>query len=285
MKHIFMLHDIKEHHQFAKNVEEVMQGYDYELVYHTSVSDAQRYIKRCREKARFYIVGGDGTLHQLLQVFVYSEHEIVVLPLGTGNDFCHAMTNEKNPIKLLKQSLSLECQKVDTILMNQVYYLNAACFGLDQVIASSVHEVKPIPLIPKSKSYIVSVLRNVFKYQKQYVEIRTPQEILYQGKVTLCTVNNAIYYGGGFPITPHALLQDGLMDICVVDDVPLRQYPHLISLLLKRKLAQRKEVHYFKEKELFVKCDGACNVDGEKYEESTYHFVIQPHSVNLVIYE
>ena len=285
IKHLFMLHDIKEHHDFAKKVEKVMQDYDYELIYNTSVTAARRYIEHCENPSRFYIVGGDGTLQQLLQSFVYTKHTVVVLPMGTGNDFCHAMTNEKNSIQLLKQSLSLEPQVVDTILMNHTYYINAACFGLDQVIASTVHDVQPIPLVPKSKAYILSILRNVLKYKKQYVEISNENEILYQGKVTLCTVNNAIYYGGGFPITPQALLQDGYMDICVVDDVPLHKYPHLISLLLQRKLSQRKEVHYFKEKELFVKCDGACNVDGEKYEDNTYHFVMQPQSLSLIVYE
>ena len=108
MKHIFMMHDTKRHHDLEGMIHDIMQEYVYEIVYTTSMQDSQKYIQNCLEPSRFYAVGGDGTINGLLQALVHSEHELVILPFGTGNDFCRTLTKEKNIRQLLIQSLKQE---------------------------------------------------------------------------------------------------------------------------------------------------------------------------------
>ena len=73
-------------------------------------------------------------LEEMEQSMVFYRHsstqimELVVLPFGTGNDFCRTLTKEKNIQKILIQSLQQSSQKVDTIQINNRYYLNSACF-------------------------------------------------------------------------------------------------------------------------------------------------------------
>ena len=129
MKHIFMMHDTKRHHDLESMIQTVMQDIPYEIVYTTSMQDSQKHIKACLQPSRFYAVGGDGTINGLLQALVHTDHELVVLPFGTGNDFCRTLTKEKNIQKILMQSLQQSSQKVDTIQINNRYYLNSACFG------------------------------------------------------------------------------------------------------------------------------------------------------------
>ncbi len=285
MKHIFMLHNIKKHYEFKKVIEEVMTDYDYKIILTSSIIDSQNYIKNYPNKARFYIVGGDGTLNDMIQVLVHTDHEVVLLPLGTGNDFCHFLTKEKDPKTLLKQSLSLEAQKIDTILLNDRYYINTACFGVDSVIATHVHDVTHIPMVPEDKSYLVSIAKHVFTYKNDEVRIIVNGKSLYHGQIVLCTFNNGKYYGGGFPITPKANVQDGYIDLCVVDKVPKYKIPYLITVLLREKLYTRKEVHNYRIKEATVYCQNTCNMDGEEYKANRYHFQIQPSSINFVLYK
>lgn len=68
----------------------------------------------------------------------------------------------------------------------------------------------------------------------------------------------------GFPIIPHASIDDGYMDICAVDQLPKAKIPYMITKLLKKNLYHRKEVHYFKVKEATVICANHCNIDGEE---------------------
>lgn len=284
MTHIFMMHDTKRHHDLEGMIHEVMQEYTYEVIYTTSMKDSQKYIQDCLEPSRFYAVGGDGTINGLLQALVYTNHELVILPYGTGNDFCRTLTKEKNLKKILKQSLQQTSQKVDTIQINQHYYLNSACFGLDSIIANHVHDISDIPLVPESQSYIVSIFKQVFCYQSQHVKIVSDGKCLYDHPVILCTVNNGKYYGGGFQITPQANIQDGYMDICIVDHVPKIKIPYLVTYLLSHRLHKRHEVHFFKVKEVTVYSQTSCNVDGEEMQGDTYHLQICPQSLQLVMY-
>ncbi len=283
MKHIFLLHDTKKHHDFEKIIQKVMNDLDYEVIYSASIHNTIRYIQKTSEKSRFYAVGGDGTLSGVIQPLVHSEHELVVLPLGTGNDFCRTLTKEKDCQKILVKSLNQPTQKIDVIQLNDMYYINSACFGVDSVIANHVHDTPNIPLVPSSKSYIISILQHVFKYKFDEVKVLSKGEIIFQGQVTLCTINNGQYYGGGFQIIPHASIQDGYMDICVVEKIPKAKIPYMLSLLLRHQLDDRKEVHYFKVQDASVICENDANIDGEEYKNSHYDFQIIPQSLNIVI--
>lgn len=285
MKHIFIMNDIKKYHDFEGHIHSIMKGLDYQVIYTHAHQEIVELIKKLNEPCRIYSVGGDGALNILVQAVVHSQHELVVIPMGTGNDFCRTLTKEKNPITLLKQSLQCQSQYIDTILLNGIYYINAACFGIDSIIATHVHDTPHIPLIPESKSYIVSILQHIFQYGFDEVTVYGDGKELYKGPVTLCTVNNAKYYGGGFPIIPQANIQDGYMDICIVDKIPKIKMPYMVSLLLREKLEQRKEVHYYKAKQVDVISYNTCNMDGEEIKKDEYHFQIVPQSISVVIYE
>jgi len=285
MKHVFMLHDVKKHHDFEKVIHEVMKDHDYEIFYSCAMADSIHHIRQYPKKARFYAVGGDGTCNGLIQALVNTEHEVVILPLGTGNDFCRMMTKERDPKVLLQRSLSLSACKVDTILMNDRYYLNSACFGVDSTIANHVHDIPDIPLVPESKSYLVSIAQHVFQYPFDEVTLMSEGKCLYKGRVTLCTLNNGQYYGGGFLITPDANIEDGYIDICIVDRIAKAKIPYMFLKLLAHKIDNLKQVHYFRVKEASIQCENHCNIDGEETSYDHYDFQIQPLSLNLVRYE
>lgn len=285
MRHIFMMKYTKKHHDFEQVIHRVMKNKNYEIIYRNSLHDSQKYIENLSEQVRLYIVGGDGTINGLIQKLIFSQHEIVILPLGTGNDFCRTLTKEKNPVILLQQSLKLSAQKVDVIQLNDLYYINVACFGLDSVIANHVHDTPHIPFVPDSKSYIISILQNVLKYKDHDVQIFNQNQLLFQGEMTLCAVNNAQYYGGGFQIIPHANIQDGYIDICVVDKIPKWKIPYMVERLVRHKLQNRQDVHYFHVKDAKVICRYSCNVDGEEVKYDEYNFKIIPACLNMVLYD
>lgn len=284
MKHIFIMNDVKKYHDFEVHIHPIMKELDYQIVYTHSHQEIVEFIKKLNEPCRIYSVGGDGALNILVQAVVHTQHELVIIPMGTGNDFCRTLTNEKNPITLLKESLHCSSQLVDTIRLNDVYYINAACFGVDSVIANHVHDTPHIPLVPESKSYVVSILQHILRYGFDEVVVYGDGKELYSGPVTLCTVNNAQYYGGGFPITPLANIQDGYMDVCIVDKISKMKMPYMISLLLQKKLKQRKEVHYYKVKNVDIISHNTCNMDGEEVKKDKYHFQIIPKSISIVMY-
>ena len=282
MKHLFILKDIKKHHDFAIKIKAIMHNYNYQIVYSHSAQEMKKYAQNLTTPCRIYIAGGDGTVHDIIQVLTHTQHELVILPLGTGNDFSYTLTKEKNPARILKQSLHKQAKLVDTILINDQYYINSACFGVDSVIANHVHDTPDIPLVPESKSYIISILQHVFRYRFHHVKVMSQNQCLYNGPITLCTFNNGQYYGGGFQITPQASINDGYIDVCIVDQVPKKRIPYLVSLLVAHQIAHRPEVHYYQVKEADIFCDYDSNIDGELYQSHHYHIEIQPLSIQIV---
>lgn len=282
MKHLFIMQKTKKHEMFEHDIHRIMKDYDYQILYTQTIQEIKQCIESLKEPQRIYSVGGDGTLNNIIQYLVHTDHELVVIPLGTGNDFCRMLTNEKDPLKILKKSLHHSTKTVDVVQLNEMYYMNTACFGIDSVIANHVHDTPHIPFVPESKSYIVSIFQHVLQYPYEHVKMISEGQCLYDDEVILCTVNNGCYYGGGFAITPQATLNDGYMDVCVVDRIPKWKIPYMIPYLLKQQLHKRKEVHYFKLQELDVYCASSCNMDGEEIQFQSYHFQIVPQAIKIV---
>jgi len=280
MKHIFILNGKIKNHPFEKVIHETMKGYDYRIIYTQYNNHAIEISKQFHDKDyRIYSVGGDGMLNQIIQGLVHSQNELVIIPYGTGNDFYRCISNEKDQQKILQKSLSMKARKVDTALINDRYYINSACFGLDSIIANNVHTGMNIPFMPE---YIMSIIKNILQYRARQIKIYSQGQLLFDGPMILCTVNNGQYYGGGFRITPNARFDDGSLDLCVVDALARRKIPYMLFLLIKNKLEHRQEVHYFSVQQLSIECSYHCNLDGEEVQYPHYHIQVIPSSLRLV---
>lgn len=286
MKHVFIMNDTKKNHDFEPSIHDVLKGYDYQIIYTHSPDEVVKHIRKFDEPTRFYSVGGDGSINSVMQGLVNTDHELAVIPLGTGNDFVRMMHDESSPAKCLRNSLSGTVERIDTIQVNDRYFINTACFGVDSIIANHVHDTPDIPLVPKSKSYIVGILQHVFKYNFEPIAIYEKDKLLFNGPATLCTLNNGRFYGGGFEITPNADTKDGYMDIVVVDKVPKAKIPYLITFVINKTLHKRKEAHFFKVQEATLITKNPGNLDGDELKlYDRYDFKVLPLSINIVKYK
>lgn len=279
MKHVFILNGSIKNHPFVEVIKDVMKDYDYEIILTQDEEHAVNVTKELTERSRVYCVGGDGLVNKVMQGLVNTDHELVVIPYGTGNDFHRYLNSEKDCRKVLIDSLNKESFKVDTALMNDKYYMNSACFGIDSVIANGVHSGINIPFIPE---YIVGIIKNVIQYKSRYIKIYDENQVYYDGKMILCTINNGKYYGGGFMITPQASINDGVLNLCVVDGLPRWKIPYMLLLLVTNKLQGRKDVHYYNVKHVYIDCEYSCNLDGDEVKGEKYEITVLPSSINIV---
>lgn len=282
MKHIFILNGSIENHPFSTVIEEVMKDYDHSIIYTSDKDDAINIGKQfINDHDRIYAVGGDGMVNQVIQNLVHTDNELVIIPYGTANDFHRFLSDVKDSRKVLTDSLSKEARKIDVGLLNDRYYINSCCFGLDSVIANKVHEGINIPIL-KNQSYLISIVKQVFGYKSRYVKLYDEDHIYYQGEMTLCAINNGKYYGGGFSVTPDASINDHLLDIGVIDGLPLIKIPYMMLLLVLNKFKTRKEAHSFRCDHLYVDCQFSCNIDGEEVKYEHYEIKMIPEAINLV---
>ncbi|MFR5171374.1 MAG: diacylglycerol/lipid kinase family protein [Clostridium paraputrificum] len=105
-----------------------------------------------------YSVGGDGTMNEVLNGIVGSKNLFGILPAGSGNDF-HRVLMAMDEIS----------PTIDIGKINDRYFINIACIGIDADVANNVTLMKKTK-IPPSQIYNISILYTFFKYKYKNLE-------------------------------------------------------------------------------------------------------------------
>lgn len=212
------------------------------------------------------VVGGDGTLHEVVNGFTnFEKCALGLIPAGTGNDFAAAAGIPLDPEKAADFIIDSQPQYTDYMQMPQgVRGINAIGTGIDVEILQRCRASK---VLRGRLKYLFSLLISLVRF-KNY-KMRT----LVNGKegaynALIACVGNGYRIGGGIRMCPKALPGDGLLDFVVVDDVKKLRIPAAFVKLMKGRILeesftrfeQSEHVEIYPEKELVVQ------VDGELYE-------------------
>lgn len=276
MKHIFIINPVAgngvaEAVYLPKILTAVKEfGLEYEVHRTINVGDATRYVKsRCAEEEqesfRFYAIGGDGTLNEVVNgAMGHSNAEVAFLPSGTGNDFARSF-QEHMLFRDVSRQIRGTARLVDVIRYNDRYAINMLNIGLDCQVVSEMNRLKKYPFIRGPLAYIagvgvVFVGNQGYEFQIELEDGQTMEE-----EFTLIAIGNGAFCGGGFKGVPLANLQDGLFDINLVRKVNRRAFASLIGSYrkgthLEHPLAKDR-ILYLKGKRLKMK-----SPDGEQFQ-------------------
>lgn len=158
-----------------------------------------------------------------------------------------------------------------------------ACLGLDADVANNISFIRKKKWIPVSQRYNASLVYSYFKYKFKDLKI-TMGETQVENSCTILAVGNGQYYGGGFRIAPHALLEDGMFDIYFVEKLPKPKIIPILIKLLRGKHENSEYVTRFSGNKIIIDTDELCtfNVDGEK--KTSNHFEIINISGGIKVY-
>ena len=274
MKHIVIYNDkinnkaFDDLYAFMKQTFE-SQNYDYELIASESCTHTAEIINQQQTPCRLYICGGDGTLHNCIKNIIHSQHELVLLPFGTGNDFSRMLVDQKDAKAHFSNSFKQKAQLIDVMKINDTYGINTACFGFDADIANHVHEID-LPFSPRSLIYLITALKRVFAYKSNQVCIKVDGKVWYEGKIFFATINNGKYYGGGYKFTPKASVNDGILDLFIIKDFKRIKVLYKIFPILIQKPWILKDTITTSGKCIEVISKQGVNIDGETYSDKTF---------------
>lgn len=249
----------------------------YEIYETKSPGDGMVYTAQvCRETAgtgetlRIYGCGGDGTLHELVNgAYGFDHVEIGMIPLGTGNDYIRNYGTTADFLDPMRQ-LAGKSQHSDLIHyraeyesdITEGYCANMFNIGFDCNVVDLTDRVKRLPLIGGSLAYLISVCVILVKKKGADLRIEFPDGSVKDGPVLLAAIANGCYCGGGVKGVPQCVLDDGLMDVSIINDISrtlfLRLFPSYAAgtHLEKKHLAERGIIRYSKEPSLTVTANG-----------------------------
>ena len=269
MRHVFIINPTSGVGKYRVLLKWLTQQPDlkYEIVYTEYVGHAIEIAKRYKKKDTIlYSVGGDGTAHEVLNG-LQKGVRFAIIPTGTGNDFYRVIGDRKKLEEMIERTVLHGKDKwIDVGRLNDRLFLNVANIGIDAAINKRTNETD-LKYIPNELGYAVSALKEVFKIKPYNFKLKLDEEFE-DISITLLSIMNGQYYGGGFRSAPLSELDDGFLDLCIVDSVSLLRAVSLIPKYLKGKHLDLKEVTYKKVKSLEIKSDVPLTygTDGEIFE-------------------
>lgn len=286
MKHIMIVNSSLQSVKLQKFLDRakdffIQHQLTYEIFIAHSIEERYHFLNSLKQKSRIYIIGGDGTLHRSLPTFIHSQHELVLIPFGTGNDFARILVHGKDPYQHLVSSLSLKAKPIDVLKINQTYCINTACFALDSDVAKHVHD-HPNSILPNKLSYITTLVKRLFVYEPNHVQVFVDDQLYFDGKCLLFTINNARFYGGGFCMTPKAKVDDGLFDLTLIRKFHLGKLIYKVWPLLMQSPQKLKECIQLKHHSIHIISPQGMNLDGEYYPDKDIYIDVLPQSLLLV---
>jgi lipid kinase YegS len=158
--------------------------------------------------------GGDGTLGEVASCLARAgaPASLLMMPLGTANDFARAAGLSLEP----EQALALmdsEPHWVDMGQMNGDWFLNMATGGFgSQVTANTSEDLKKVL---GGAAYLVTGLARLAEVGSVSGRFSGP-DFTWEGNFLAFGVGNGRQAGGGQLLCPEALIDDGLLDLCIV---------------------------------------------------------------------
>ena len=200
---------------------------EYEIVQTKERGEATRLAREACESTdgeiRIYAMGGDGTLHEVVNgVIGYENAAVCPVPVGSGNDFIRYFDHLKKEDFLdLAALIEGEEIRMDVLKCGDIYSLNSISAGLDAYTAKRQVKIKRWPLVSGGLAYKIGLVYSFLTAMKNPIRFQVDGEELTvgEGNVTLAVLGNGKWYGGGFCSTPLADISDGLMDLCTVPTI------------------------------------------------------------------
>ena len=188
--------------------------------------DAEALAKQAVEQGAALVVacGGDGTVHQAINGIMAacgpgSPLPLGIVPLGRCNDLSTALGVPRSVQGAADTLLRGRLRTIDLARATGRYFSTVATLGFDSAVTEYV-ATGSSPLFRRGTiAYFYAVMVKLLRYRDVSVCLRG-ESWEYEGPIFLAATGNTSSYGGRFRIVPAAVMDDGLLTICLIRSAP-----------------------------------------------------------------
>ena len=278
MKIVFVVNN--KNNRLAKSLPGLRQRFErldlgsVEFVYTLREKHAIELGRKATESGCDYLigVGGDGTLHELVNGILQSkvpaeEHPVLgLLPYGSANDFARTAGISKSFDKLIGLILSGSIQKIDLgkIILQKAqltrYFINIAGVGLGPEVVQGL-EGSSSNLGPRF-NYFRHIVKGFLGYAKKEVSCSS-KDWQWKGKLLQMALANGRYFGNAICVAPDAALDDGDFQVVIFGNLSIWDYLKNLRKLKKGLKIKHPEVHYYHAGEMVLESEESCGIEAD----------------------
>jgi len=231
-------------------------------------------------------LGGDGQVGACANGLFGTESALAVIPAGTGNDFArHIGLDRKDPLAAVRLLSSPTFRAIDVVKVTtrerQRYYVNIGGAGFDSEVNEHANRVRRLRGAPK---YVYSTFVTLARFSPGDFVVRVDgKEHAFRGM--MLAVGNGTSYGGGMRVTPDARSDDGLLDVCVIQELPKWQFVKTFPKVFSGKHVEHRAVTMLRGREIEMTADRPFQVyaDGEPVGRLPATFSVVPSALRVVV--
>jgi len=266
------------------------QGHRVEVRVTFEAGDAARYAAEATAEGVEVVVaaGGDGTINEVaggvLSASDVPKTAMAVIPYGTANDFATGMGVLKgDPLKALELAAEGTATPIDVGKVNGRIFVNVTSGGFGAEVTANTP-----PQLKKAlggAAYSLMGLVTAAKMNPYECRFTTPDGTVGEGALLLMAVGNGRQCGGGYQVTPNAILNDGLLDVVAVHDVEVPQLGSVLNELLNLTAEGNQFVTYKQVPAFSLESNRPLqvNLDGEPYRDTKFQFEVIPQALPFIL--
>jgi YegS/Rv2252/BmrU family lipid kinase len=215
---------------------------DYAVVMTRHAEDVAELIQQAAYEGceRVISIGGDGTSNVVVNALMaynttHPGNTLVygAIPAGTGRDFARGAGIPQKTMEAANYILNqATLQAVDIGYAefgdDKRYFLNISSAGISNNVVQRVERATKRPW-----TYFVSVVLALAQYEPEGVRIELDGDVWFEGRIYIAAVANGKYFGQGIFVAPDALIDDGLFDVVIAEEMPtfdlIRAFPTIYT--------------------------------------------------------
>jgi diacylglycerol kinase (ATP) len=164
-------------------------------------------------------LGGDGTANEVASGLLGTGTALGLVPMGSGNGLARVLGIPLAPEGALRALADAVERPIDVGTANGRPFLNVSGAGFDAEIGADFHEHGRRGGRRGVLTYVRLSLRKTWSYEAESWVLEAGAE-RFEGRALVIAFMNGQQYGGGAVLAPGARLDDGLLDVVVIEDAP-----------------------------------------------------------------
>ncbi|HET8556909.1 MAG TPA: diacylglycerol kinase family protein [Gaiellaceae bacterium] len=168
------------------------------------------------------VVGGDGTVNEVVNGVAGTDAEIAVLPSGTGEDFgrTHGIPDgfdDAVRTVLGGATRTIDVGRVECEGGPARFFANVGSAGMSGSVARRANGMSKV--LGGKATFFYALTREFLAWRNTQVVVALDEGVRREGRLHDVIVANGNFHGGGMKLAPDASQDDGLFDVVTIGDV------------------------------------------------------------------